>query len=223
MSVKPSRKVAIVQRRQKVADLYLKGYGQAAIARELNVRQSTISEDIKQATIAWRESTIRDFDAARDLELQRIDKVDRESWAGYERSQQPGQVATVDGQPGSQKSKRTMKHQYGDPRFLDIILKCNEARRQLLGLDAPSKIAATTPDGKALTIEERKIHIQAIIREHYGITAVISPPSDKEAEDGPGPQQTGGVAGENDGRGVAEAQSAAGTGDPHPSAPSSPS
>lgn len=218
MSVTPSRKVAIVQRRQKVTDLYLKGYGQLAIARELNVRQSTISEDIKQATIAWRESTIRDFDAARDLELERIARVEREAWAGYERSQQPGQVATVDGPAGSQKAKRTVRHQYGDPRFLDIILKCNEARRQLLGLDAPTKIAATTPDGKPLTIEERKVHIQAIITEHFGITAVLSPPSDKEAENGP--TEAGRAAGEDDGRRDPADEPASGAGHAHAAAPS---
>ena len=65
--------------------------------------------------------------------------------------------ATVDGEAGSQKAKRTVRHQYGDPRFLDIVLRCNEARRKLLGIDAPTKIAPTLPDGQPLTLEERRI------------------------------------------------------------------
>jgi hypothetical protein len=28
----------------------------------------------------------------------------------------------------------------GNPRFLDIILKCTEARRRILGLDAPANV-----------------------------------------------------------------------------------
>jgi hypothetical protein len=210
MSVKPSRKVATLQRRQRVADLYLKGYGQAGIANELAVRQSTISSDIKLICTAWRESSIRDFDAARDLELERIARIEREAWAAYERSQQPVQIATVDGQAGSssQKAKRTVRHQYGDPRFLEVILHCGEARRQLLGLDAPTKVAATTPDGKPLTLEERRLHINAIVVEHYGIHAALLPGSPREETDH-GPRAISEAAGELDGPGADAAQPAA--------------
>jgi hypothetical protein len=36
----------------------------------------------------------------------------------------------------------------GDPRFLDQISKCIASRRALLGIDAPTKIAPTSPDGQ---------------------------------------------------------------------------
>jgi hypothetical protein len=192
MTVKPVRKLEIVQRRQRVAELYLQGWQQDAIAKELGLRQPMISEDLAKIRQAWRESAIRDFDAARDLELERLNRIEREAWAGWQRSQLPNQSATVDGEAGSQKAKRTVRHQYGDPRFLDIVLRCNEARRKLLGIDAPTKIAPTLPDGQPLTIEERRIHINAIMTEYFGVTGL--PPGDSEEvhdEGGPAPDAAG--------------------------------
>lgn len=165
MGTKAKRKLEIIERRKKVSELYLKGWAQSEIANELNVWQSTISTDVKQICKAWRESSIRDFDELRELELAKLNKVEREAWDGYERSKQPHQSATTDGQAGAQKARRTVRHQNGDPKFLSVILDCDKARRELLGLDAPIKVAPTTPDGEALTNEQRQMHIQAIILE----------------------------------------------------------
>lgn len=218
MSVTASRKLVIVQRRQRVADMYLKGHGQMAIAAELGVRQSTVCSDLKYVGTAWRESAIRDFDAARDVELERLARIEREAWAAYERSQQPAQTATVDGQAGSnsQKAKRTVRHQYGDPRFLEVILHCGEARRQLLGLDAPTKIAPTTPDGRPLTVDERRVHINAILVEHFGVAAVAL--SEHAGEETSHETQTvDGTVGADDGRRIVAPQSTAGAGNQHAS------
>lgn len=167
MKPKSSKILAAIERRKKVGELYLLGWKQNEIAIELNIRQSTVSLDLKQIRKAWRESAIRDFDELRALELARIDKVFREAWAGYVRSQQPHQSATTDGQAGTQKAKRTVRNQYGDPRFLSVILDCSQARREILGLDAPIKVAPTTPEGTSLTNEQRNAHIQAIFNEYY--------------------------------------------------------
>ena len=181
MTVKPVRKLVIAQRRQRVADLYLQGWTQDAISRELGISQPQVAGDLKKINQAWRQSAIRDFDAARDVELARIQRMEREAWAAWERSQQPSQTAVVDGQAGAQRAKRTVKHQHGDARFLDIVLRCSEARRQLLGLDAPTKIAPTTPDGQPLTREQRDIMIQAIITERLGPAALL--PGRAETDD----------------------------------------
>jgi len=37
----------------------------------------------------------------------------------------------------------------GDPQIINAWIKLSESRRKLLGLDAPTKIAATNPDGTA--------------------------------------------------------------------------
>jgi hypothetical protein len=211
MSVTAAKKLAILQRRQKVADLLLQSWTQEAIAQELGTSQAQIAADLKKIRKAWQESSIRDFDAARDLELERLARIEREAWAAWQRSQQPSQSATVNGEAGSQKAKRTVKHQYGDPRFLDIALRCNEARRKLLGIDAPVKIAPTTPDGQPLTIEERRIHINAILVERFGVAAALVGDCQEEPDDETGPAAQ--ALGEHDGRGALTLESPLDAGD----------
>jgi transposase len=184
MSVTPARKLAIVQRRQQVAELVLQGHTQSAIAQRIGVTQSLVSQDLKLIQAAWRQSAIRDFDDLRSLELAKLSYIEQEAWQAWQRSQQPAQTATVDGQTGAQKTKRTIRHQHGNPRFLDIVLRCNEAKRQMLGLDAPTKVAATTPDGLPLTPEQRRMHIQAVLVELYGEDPVHDPPEEETDHDG---------------------------------------
>ena len=196
MPVKPSRQLEIVQRRQKVAEWALQSWTQEAIAQELGVSQGLVAADLKKIRQVWRESAIRDFDAARHEELARLARIERESMAAWERSKQPLQTATVNGEAGAQTARRTVKHQNGDPRFLDIALRCSEARRQILGLDAPTKVSPTMPDGRPLTLEERRVHIQAIIQEQLGVAALL--PGETTENDDEGPPAAG-SAGEADG------------------------
>ena len=51
--------------------------------------QATVCGDLKRVREAWRESSVRDFDELRSIELLKIERVEREAWAGWERSQQP--------------------------------------------------------------------------------------------------------------------------------------
>lgn len=197
MSKTRTRKLAIAQRRQQVAKLYLQGKGQTEIAHELNLTQATISRDLEHVQTAWRESSIRDFDAQRDLEIAKLNEVEKEAWLAWERSQQPAQTAVVSGAAGSQTAKRTLRHQCGNPRFLELALRCNEERRKLLGLDAPLKIAPVTPDCRPLTIEQRRTHIIAIMQEQFGRQAIAT----LEGTTYGCGADTAGV-GEHDGRGV---------------------
>jgi hypothetical protein len=219
MPAPSSRKLAVLQRRQKVAELCVRGWSQSAIAEKLGIKQPTVCKDLRAIRAAWRESAIRDFDAARDLEMEKLNHVEREAWEAWERSQQPSQMATVDGPNGSGKAKRTVRHQYGDPRFLEVILHCDEARRQLLGLDAPTKIAPTTPDGRPLSREERTIHINAILIEKFGTAAVLGNGDEKEVLEHD-PTAGAPAPGADDRRGADEGQSALGACDTDPDASS---
>lgn len=169
MPISPARKLAIAQRRQQVARLYLQGQGQTEIALELEMGQSTVSKDLAHIHTAWRESAIRDFDALRDLEIARLNTIEREAWSAWERSQQPAVTTITSGtaKTRSENTKRITRHQFGNPRFLELALRASEERRKLLGLDAPLKIAPVTPDGRPLTIEQRRTHIIAILREQF--------------------------------------------------------
>jgi hypothetical protein len=135
MATKPNKKLAVLERRHQVAQLYLQGWTQQAIARQLEVVQSTICTDLQQIRREWRASSIRDFDEARAVELQKIDQLEREAWAAWERSQKPLQTAVVTGQGAGERTRKSLTNQYGDPRFLEVVHKCIAQRRALLGLD----------------------------------------------------------------------------------------
>ncbi len=127
----------------------MQNISQTAIAEQLGVAQSTICEDLRAIEKEWRESTIRDFELSRRIELRKLERIEREAWYGWDRSQKPAQSADIPGDD-LQPSRKRVKNQYGDPRFLDQIHKCIAGRRALLGLDAPTKIAPTTPEGESL-------------------------------------------------------------------------
>ncbi len=166
MPVKPSKSLAVIERRQQVAQLYLQGWTQQAIAKQLEVVQSTICYDLQQIRKEWRLSAIRDFDDARAMELQRIDRIEREAWAAWERSQKPLQTAVITGQGAGERTRKCLTNQYGDPRFLDIVHKCIAQRRALLGLDAIAPTETNPHD--ELTPDVRRARFLAVLAEFGG-------------------------------------------------------
>jgi hypothetical protein len=167
MSSSPNRRVAAELRRRQVVDLYLQGWSQAAIAEHLGVGQTTVSLDLRILQKQWRESSIRDFDQLRTIELAKIDLVEREAWAAWQRSQKPAQSAVVNGEGPRNRARKTLKNQYGDPRFLEQVNKCIAQRRALLGLDASPPVAAlegfSDDTGSLITRRERVFALLAAL------------------------------------------------------------
>lgn len=145
------------ERRAKVAKLYLQGWYQADIAKEVGVTQQQVSLDLKALKKEWLASSIRDFDKARDNELFKIDNLEREYWAAWEKSK-------TDYSKKSIKAKGTKKElnqvektdteviMIGDKRFMDGIQWCINKRCEILGLDAPKKQELMGEGGGALKI-----------------------------------------------------------------------
>jgi DNA-binding CsgD family transcriptional regulator len=153
------------KRRHEVAELYLQGWSQLAIAEKLGVTQSTVSHDLEKVQAEWRASGIRNFDLIREVELRKLDRIEREGWAAWERSQKPTQSAVVTDQGGGsgQRTRKSLKNQIGDPRFLELVNKCIAQRRTLLGLDAPLQVADVTPTPLETTAE-RQARLKQILR-----------------------------------------------------------
>lgn len=129
-----------IQRRNRVASLYLRGHTQAEIAEQVGVDRSTVSRDLEWVRGEWLDSAIRDFDEHRAKELARIDETERQAWIGWERSLKDREVQTRERGTGTQgpidKRKRTREGQSGNPAFLATVLACVEKRCKLLGLEA---------------------------------------------------------------------------------------
>jgi hypothetical protein len=142
----PSKKLSrfqLAQRRRRVVELYLKGFEQAAIARELHISQASVCRDLEAIDRDWRESTIRDFELVRNREVEKLDLVEREAWAAWQRSQSPRGDAVVTENQKGQSTRKSLRHQHGYARFLDIVSKCISQRCVLLGLQP----ASPAPEG----------------------------------------------------------------------------
>ena len=159
MSASKNQRLAVAQRRLQVSELYLQGWSQTAIAAQVKVTQSTVSEDIGVIHNQWRTSAIRNLDLAREIELRKLDRLEREAWAAWERSQQPAVPADGSGDT----TRQSRQNQVGEARFLDQVNKCIAQRRTLLGLDAPLQVADVTPL-IAESPEQRRTRLQQIFQ-----------------------------------------------------------
>ena len=145
----------LLQRRQEVAQRYLRGEQQYDIGRALGVSQAQISLDLKVVRELWLASTLRNFDALKSEQLAKIDQIEIAAWQGWERSLQPrevslteategGEILGDDGKPRpkapSRKASVRREGQAGDPRFLERVQKCIDQRCTILGLNEPTRL-----------------------------------------------------------------------------------
>lgn len=144
----------VLERRERVADLYLRGFSCPQIASECGLSNTTIWEDIRAIQDAWIESSIVNFDRRIAIEIQRLDKVEAEAWVAWDRSKS-AEIVKVGSQrvsngEESQAARQVIRgakllgtdpktgkpieviEREGDPRFLKIILDCHDRRTKLL-------------------------------------------------------------------------------------------
>jgi len=157
--------------RVRIAELYIKGVYQSVIAAELGLDQSQISRDLKAIQKQWVENTTLDLDHFKGKEIAKIDHVERVAWADYARSKQEFKSVITKGKKFGKDDKgkiiakdkeQTVKteERNGDPRFLDVVMKCIERRCKLIGLDAPDKHELTGKGGGPIQIEEQRAAVE---------------------------------------------------------------
>jgi len=157
-----AEELVIESRRCRLAELFLRGVTrQTELAERLGVDRSTISRDLTTLKARWKESGIRDLNMAKGQELERLDALEREYWQAWEQSKGPHEITTTEQTTDSDgervKAAIRKEDQHGDPRYLDGVQRCIEQRCKILGINAPQKIAPTTPDGQEpfrLTVED---------------------------------------------------------------------
>ena len=128
-----------IERQKDVAALYLRGVPQMEIAAQVGISQPTVSRYLKDIFQMWKDSAIRDFDEARELELQKINNLEVEYWNAWERSKETRQIKTKERTQklGGTFDKLSVKEEEttGDPRFLAGVMRCIAKRCELQGLD----------------------------------------------------------------------------------------
>jgi hypothetical protein len=154
---RPRDPAQLARDRRRVADLYLKGWIQADIAEEVGLNQGTVSRDLKALHKEWLASALVDIDEAKSRELAKIDKLEREYWQAWERSQEDAETvtkkATETGGVERKEGAIVTKGQAGDPRFLAGVQWCIERRCKILGIDAPEKKEHSGPGGGPINLQ----------------------------------------------------------------------
>lgn len=136
--------------REQVAKLSLEGFSTHAIASKMNVSQKTVWRDLEVIRKQWRERSVEILDEIKARELAKLDKIENAAWECFYRSIGTHEKRVAELRPGKQGgkfSKIETEELNGDPRWLTVILNCQERRAKILGSDAPAKVAATNPEG----------------------------------------------------------------------------
>jgi len=142
----------------EIQRLYVAGATERQIAAQIakerpyTLSQAAIHHDIGTILDRWRKTACEGIEAHKARELARLAEAERNAWHQFQRSQRDRVrrvKETTSGVDGTNTKKSTMREeQCGDPRYLDIVLRCIEKRCKILGVDAPTKIAPTDPSGE---------------------------------------------------------------------------
>lgn len=183
------------------AGLYLKGYSYQRIADKLNewnagkgkeykIDRGQIYYDMKKLQNQWL-SEAKDLIHTHQIkELAKLDNLEAEAWESYEKSKfvksKKVKYRPKEGKEYTDLEKMEKVIDYeeikdeetpGNPKFLDVILRCIDKRCTLLGLNAPIQIALPTKEeqearGDALVItEEVKAELIKVAGKMQGLEA----------------------------------------------------
>ena len=117
---------SVTDRRHLVAELYLKGKFQSEIARQCEVSQQQISQDLKAIRAAWLAAGIRDFDAIKSEQLAKLDVLETTYWQAWEDS--------------DKRVNKLGELMAPDPRYLAGVESVIDKRCRIFGFYSPVKI-----------------------------------------------------------------------------------
>ena len=154
VSSNPKRKRTTLEKAfdsARLADMYLKGRSQREMIDELSISRNTVQKALKELQQTWQSQALFDFNAAKAMQLAKVDHLEKVAWEGYHLSQQ-GKTSTTEMNTGNTSFTSETKSSLpaGDTKWLDKIQWCIDQRCKILGLHAPK--AAVIHQ----TIEEKK-------------------------------------------------------------------
>jgi len=137
----------ILERRKRVAGMYLQGMSQWEIGRQLGVTQQCIAKDVHALEKEWLASAVVAIDAAKAKELARIDRLERVAWRAWRRSCQRKEKATTrmerkldeDAQKAKTVTSKATELRDGNPEYLKRVEWCISKRCELLKLNPPQR------------------------------------------------------------------------------------
>jgi hypothetical protein len=138
----------ILERRRRVASLYLRGISQWEIGRQLGVTQQCVAKDVRALEKEWLASAVVDIDAAKAKELARIDRLERVAWRAWRRSCERKEKATTrmekklaeDAKQAKTVTSKQTELRDGNPEYLKRVEWCISKRCELLKLNPPQRL-----------------------------------------------------------------------------------
>jgi hypothetical protein len=189
----------ILERRRRVASLYLRGISQWEIGRQLGVTQQCVAKDVRALEKEWLASAVVDIDAAKAKELARIDRLERVAWRAWRRSCERKEKATTrmekkldeDAKQAKTVTSKQTELRDGNPEYLKRVEWCISKRCELLKLNPPQRLEhggstdmppIQTEMKVELTRAQRFVRLAAVLAD----TGLVPP----DAGAGSGPSET---------------------------------
>ena len=144
-----NKKRVILERRSRVAEMYLRGMAQFKIAEAVGISTAQVSQDLKKLTQQWQETINIDIDKIKARELAKIDALEKEYYDGWLRScdvktKKMGKKKSAGSGREEKEQTLTEEQMIGDPRFLEGVLKCIAKREEIFGYSSAKKIDLTS-------------------------------------------------------------------------------
>ena len=175
------REAMLESRKAKVASYKVRGFSirqtVEALAKDKCLNPDTgkpwslraVHDDLQDLTAAWQASAMRDITEVKAQELAKLDEMEREAWLAWHRGIGRKQTRTTKsvtvgkGDAALVLPEVTLKTEAlnGDPRYLGIVLDCQQRRAKMLGLELPTALTLGKAPGGApftvvVTFPERK-------------------------------------------------------------------
>ena len=154
-----NKKRVILERRSRVAEMYLRGVAQYKIAEELGVTGGQVSQDLKKLATEWQTAINENMDEIKARELEKINKLEKEYYDAWIRScgvktkksfKKKGSTTKLGKAIGADEKEQTLteEQQIGDPRFLEGVRWCITKREEIFGYGAAKKVDLTSKGDK---------------------------------------------------------------------------
>ncbi len=129
--------------RALTAEMYLQGHTQVQIAKKIGISTGQVCIDLQIIRDQWAASAILNINEAKNVELARINLIEKEAWVDFYRSREDAEGSEQSEGTGPQgitsASKIWSKGRLGDHQYLRVVLDCTKQRRAIMGLDQPTQ------------------------------------------------------------------------------------
>lgn len=106
---------------ERTTELYLKGWRQVDIAKEMGVSQQQISSDLQVIQKKWAEQSINSMNEIKMRELDRIDTLEREYWKSWDISRGKKQMDELPSEKPKIRKKRGRPVKMDDSDVMDQV------------------------------------------------------------------------------------------------------